>query len=93
MQAIILAAGQGTRLKKYTENLPKGMLMFNGKTIIERQIEEYRAAGIKDIILCKENEKDILEIKPIYLKGLTFHYVEDICQVTDFALLKEKCEK
>ena len=48
---------------------------------------------IKKIFDIKENEKDILEIKPIYLKGLTFHYVEDICQVTDFALLEEKCEK
>ncbi len=49
MKAIILAAGQGTRLKKYTENLPKGMLSFMGKTIIERQIETYRLCGIKDI--------------------------------------------
>ncbi len=51
MKAIILAAGQGTRLKKYTENLPKGMLIFEGKTIIERQIEIYRACGITDIII------------------------------------------
>ena len=42
MKAIILAAGQGTRLKKYTQDLPKGMLKFMGKTIIERQIELYR---------------------------------------------------
>ena len=42
MKAVILAAGQGTRLKKYTESLPKGMLMFMGKTILERQIELYR---------------------------------------------------
>ena len=42
MKAVILAAGQGTRLKKYTENIPKGMLSFMGKTIIERQIEMYR---------------------------------------------------
>lgn len=49
MKAIILAAGQGTRLKKYTENLPKGMLEFKGKTIIERQIEMYRKCGINDI--------------------------------------------
>ena len=51
MQAIILAAGQGTRLKKYTENLPKGMLEFGGKTIIERQIELYRRCGVEKIIV------------------------------------------
>lgn len=49
MKAIILAAGQGTRLKKYTQDLPKGMLSFQGKTIIERQIELYRKCGIEDI--------------------------------------------
>lgn len=53
MKAIILAAGQGTRLKKYTENLPKGMLSFAGKTIIERQIETYRKCGIEDIIIVR----------------------------------------
>ena len=53
MKAIILAAGQGTRLKKYTENLPKGMLEFDGKTIIERQIETYRKCGIMDIIVVR----------------------------------------
>lgn len=53
MKAIILAAGQGTRLKKYTENLPKGMLVFDGKTIIERQIETYRKCGIEDIIVVR----------------------------------------
>lgn len=51
MKAIILAAGQGTRLKKYTENLPKGMLEFKGKTIIGRQLETYRSTGIDDIII------------------------------------------
>lgn len=53
MKAIILAAGQGTRLKKYTENLPKGMLSFMGKTIIERQIETYRKCGIDKIIIIR----------------------------------------
>lgn len=51
MKAIILAAGQGTRLKKYTQDLPKGMLNFMGKTVIERQIEMYRKCGINDIIV------------------------------------------
>ena len=53
MKAIILAAGQGTRLKKYTENLPKGMLNFMGKTIIERQIETYKKLNIEDIIIVR----------------------------------------
>lgn len=53
MKAIILAAGQGTRLKKYTENLPKGMLSFMGKTIIERQIEMYRTVGVEDIVVVR----------------------------------------
>ena len=53
MKAVILAAGQGTRLKKYTENLPKGMLSFKGKTIIQRQIEMYRKCGINNIIIVR----------------------------------------
>ncbi len=53
MKAIILAAGQGTRLKKYTQDLPKGMLNFMGKTVIERQIEIYRSVGISDVIIVR----------------------------------------
>lgn len=53
MKAIILAAGQGARLKKYTQDLPKGMLMFQGKTIIQRQIELYRKCGVEDIIVVR----------------------------------------
>ena len=44
------------------------------------------------MILCKENQKDIEEIKADYVKGLTFHYVEDIRQVIDLSLLKEKVD-
>lgn len=51
MRAVILAAGKGTRMGKYTENLPKGMLNVNGKTLIERQIETLRNAEIVDIAI------------------------------------------
>ena len=53
MKTIILAAGQGTRLKKYTQDLPKGMLEFQGKTMIQRQIELYRRCGIGDIVVVR----------------------------------------
>lgn len=53
MKAIILAAGTGTRLGKYTKNLPKCMLEFNGKSLIEHQIETLKQAGINDIIIVK----------------------------------------
>lgn len=53
MKAIILAAGSGKRLGKYTKNLPKCMLNLNGKTLIERQIDTLRKAGIGDIIIVK----------------------------------------
>ena len=49
-----------------------------------------KRAGIKDIILCEENRKDIEEIQPIYLKGVEFHYVKDIKEVLDLALTDEK---
>ena len=57
---------------------------------IKEKILAAKRAGIKELILCQENKKDIEEIKPDYLKGLAFHYVDDIRQVVDLALLKEK---
>lgn len=53
MKAVILAAGEGNRLKKYTKDLPKGMLEFAGKSLIERQISTLRAAGVEEIIVVR----------------------------------------
>jgi gamma-glutamyl-gamma-aminobutyrate hydrolase PuuD/choline kinase len=53
MKVIILAAGIGSRLNKYTERLPKGMLPLAGKPLLQRQIETFQKAGIKDIIIVK----------------------------------------
>jgi choline kinase len=58
MKAIILAAGRGTRMGKYTENLPKGMLVFEGKTLIERQLETLRESGINDIAIATGYESE-----------------------------------
>lgn len=72
MKAIILAAGQGTRLKKYTQDLPKGMLNFMGKTVIERQIEMYRKCGINDIIVIRGFAAD-----KIKYEGIKYYMNED----------------
>lgn len=65
MKAIILAAGSGTRLNKYTKNLPKGMLNVFGKTIIERQIDLFIKADIKDIIIITGYASDKINYKGI----------------------------
>lgn len=73
MKAIILAAGQGTRLKKYTENLPKGMLMFQGKTIIERQLDIYRSLGIDKVIIIRGFEADKIDYPGVtYYENLNY---------------------
>lgn len=71
-----------------------GEITLRGKVLpvggIREKILAAKRAGITDIIMCKENEKDITEIKPEYIKGLTFHYVGDIKDVLEIALLKTK---
>ena len=60
MKAVILAAGCGSRMGKYAESLPKGMLVFNGKTLIEWQIEKFKSIGLKDIIVITGYKKDAI---------------------------------
>ena len=71
-----------------------GEITLRGKVLpvggIKEKILAAKRANIKEIILCKENEKDILEIKESYLKGLTFHYVTEMKQVIALALTKQK---
>ena len=57
---------------------------------IKEKILAAKRANIKEIILCKENEKDILDIDASYLKGLKFHYVDRMKEVLDAALMKSK---
>ncbi|HBK31799.1 MAG TPA: endopeptidase La, partial [Porphyromonadaceae bacterium] len=71
-----------------------GEITLRGKVLpvggLREKILAAKRAGITEIILCKENEKDIKEINSNYVKGLTFHYVSDVKEVLDLALLKEK---
>jgi len=79
--------------RKVKKNLAMtGEITLRGKVLpvggIKEKILAAKRAGITEIVLCADNEKDIDEIKPIYLKGLKFHYVNDIMEVIDYSLLK-----
>ncbi|WP_149276444.1 endopeptidase La [Pareuzebyella sediminis] len=71
-----------------------GEITLRGKVLpvggIKEKILAAKRARIKEIILCKDNEKDILEIKAEYLKGLNFHYVTDMHEVIDIAVTGQK---
>jgi ATP-dependent Lon protease len=71
-----------------------GEITLRGKVLpvggIKEKILAAKRAKIKDILLCKENEKDILEINQNYLKGLKFHYVSDMSEVINIALTSQK---
>lgn len=69
MKAIILAAGSGTRMGALTENLPKGMLNVNGKTVIERQLEVLREIGVNDIIVVTG-----FQAEKIAYKGVRYYH-------------------
>lgn len=84
--------------RKVRSNLAMtGEITLRGKVLpvggIREKILAAKRAGIKDIILCQENKKDIDEIPQEYLKGLSFHYAADIQDVLDLALLDEKVKK
>lgn len=68
-----------------------GEITLRGKVLpvggIREKILAAKRAGIKEIILCSENRKDVEEVKKEYLKGLKFHYVDNISEVIKTALL------
>lgn len=81
--------------RKVKSNLAMtGEITLRGKVLpvggIKEKILAAKRANIKDIILCKSNRKDILEIKESYIKDLNFHYVSEMKEVIELALTKEK---
>jgi ATP-dependent Lon protease len=71
-----------------------GEITLRGKVLpvggIKEKILAAKRARIKEIILSADNRKDVEEIEPEYLKGLEFHYVENMDEVIANALLKQK---
>ena len=83
-----------TRRKVKSNLAMTGEITLRGKVLpvggIKEKILAAKRAGIREIVLCEENRKDVEEINQTYVDGLTFHYVADIMQVIDTALLDEK---
>ena len=71
-----------------------GEITLRGRVLpvggIKEKILAAKRADIKEIILCVDNKKDIAEIEPEYIKGLTFHYVREMSEVLDIAVTTQK---
>ena len=90
MLTALASAYTGRRVKPYLAMT--GEITLRGQVLpvggIKEKILAAKRAGIKEIILCWQNEKDIQDINPDYIKGLKFHYVKEMNQVLETALLK-----
>jgi ATP-dependent Lon protease len=71
-----------------------GEITLRGKVLpiggLKEKILAARRAGIKDVILCQRNKKDIDEIDSRYIKGLNIHFVDQVSEVLEIALLNDK---
>jgi ATP-dependent Lon protease len=74
-----------------------GEITLRGKVLpvggIKEKILAAKRAGIKEIIMCVKNRKDVEEIEPHYISDLRFHYVEHATEVLSLALLAEQVKK
>ncbi|MDE6695899.1 MAG: endopeptidase La [Muribaculaceae bacterium] len=69
-----------------------GEMTLRGKVLpvggIKEKILAAKRAGITNIVLSEENRRDVEDIEPVYIKGIEFHYVKNISEVLDFAILQ-----
>lgn len=88
MLTALASAFTGRKVKPYFGMT--GEITLRGQVLpvggIKEKVLAAKRAGLRDIILCWQNEKDIEEINPDYIKGLRFHYVRTMSQVIDLAL-------
>lgn len=91
---MVVSIASALTQRKVRKNLAMtGEITLRGKVLpvggIKEKILAAKRAGITDIIMSRENERDIDDIEPMYIKGLTFHYVTDIKEVLQYSLLDE----
>ncbi len=89
MLTTMVSVLSGRRVKPYLAMT--GEITLRGQVLpvggIKEKILAAKRAGMKEIILCRQNEKDVLEINPAYIKGLKFHYVNEMLDVLKLALV------
>lgn len=91
---LVSMASMFTQRKVKANTAMTGEITLRGKVLpvggIKEKILAAKRAGIKDIIMCYKNRKDVEEIGEVYTQGLTFHYVDYVEEVLAVALLEEK---
>ncbi len=90
MLTALTSAFTGRRVRPYLAMT--GEITLRGQVLpvggIKEKVLAAKRAGVKEIILCRLNEKDVQEINPAYIKGLKFHYVSEMGEVLELALSK-----
>ena len=88
MMTALASAYLGKRIKPYLAMT--GEITLRGQVLpvggIKEKVLAAKRAGLKEIIMCWQNEKDVMEITPEFIKGVKFHYVKTMQQVLDIAL-------
>ncbi len=88
MLTAMASAFSGKKVKPYLAMT--GEITLRGQVLpvggIQEKVLAAKRAGLREIILCNQNEKDVAEIDPEYIKGLTFHYVKNMSQVLELAI-------
>lgn len=91
MLSSLTSALTGRKLKPYFAMT--GEITLRGQVLpvggIKEKVLAARRAGVKEILLCKQNQKDVEEINKLYIKGLRFHYVTEMQEVLNLALMKK----
>jgi ATP-dependent Lon protease len=89
MVTALASAFTGRKVKSYLGMT--GEITLRGQVLpvggIKEKVLAAKRAGLRDLILCWQNEKDVLDINPDYIKGVSFHYVKTLNQVIDLALM------
>ena len=89
MLTALTSAFTGRKVKPYLAMT--GEITLRGQVLpvggIKEKILAAKRSGMKEIILCTQNEKDVNEIEPSFIKGVQFHYVKNMQQVLDLALV------